>query len=137
MVSPGPYYHPGGMDGPRRRIRRWVLAISATFVVAATVLLLVVIDPRLFGLPAGPYPYRYGAFGGVLFVLLILLVVFFIARVLFWTTRMGRYGGRGPGGMYGPERPAMIARMRYARGEITREQFQQIMEDLGRRPGPP
>jgi uncharacterized membrane protein len=31
----------------------------------------------------------------------------------------------------------MIARMRYARGEITKEQYDQIMKDLGRRPGAP
>jgi uncharacterized membrane protein len=31
----------------------------------------------------------------------------------------------------------MVARMRYARGEITKEQFDQIMQDLRREPGSP
>ncbi len=139
MDPSGPYYRPGGPGpgGPRHRFRRWVLAIAAFLGGAAVAILVVAIDPRWFGVPASPYPYRYGPFGGVLLAFLILILVFFFVRMLFWSVRVGRYGARGPGGMYGPERPAMIARVRYARGEITREQFEQIMQDLGRRPGPP
>jgi uncharacterized membrane protein len=31
----------------------------------------------------------------------------------------------------------MVARMRYARGEITKAEYDQIVTDLGRRPGSP
>ncbi len=112
--------------------------MTAVFVIGAALVLFVLLDPTVFGLAAPSYPYRFGLFGGFFFVFFILIVGFFIVRVLFWSSRAGRYGGRGGNGRgYGPDRPAMIARMRYARGEITREQYDQIMQGLGRRPGPP
>ncbi len=136
MNGPGSYYRMPGAD-PRdrlRRLRRTILVVTAAFVLGAALVLLVLLDPTLFGLAAPTYPYRFGVFGGVFFVFFILIVGFFIVRVLFWSSRAARYGGRGGSG---PNRPAMIARMRYARGEISREQYEQIMQDLGRRPGAP
>jgi uncharacterized membrane protein len=142
MNDPGPYYRPPGMDDRARprRIRRLPIAIGLAFVVAATLILLLLLSPASFGLAPSSYPYRYGLFGGAFLLFFLLLVAFFIVRVLFWSTRASRYGRRyGPGapGEYGPNRPAMIARMRYARGEITREQYDQLMQDLARRPGAP
>jgi uncharacterized membrane protein len=140
MNDPGPYYRPLGMEGrPRPRRIRWLpIVIGLVFAAFATLILLILLYPSSFGL--APSPYRFGLFGGVFFFFFILIVVFFIVRVLFWSTRVSRYGrryGSGPSGEYGPNRPAMVARMRYARGEITREQYDQIMQDLARRPGAP
>jgi putative membrane protein len=82
----------------------------------------------LFGGPwsgtfSGTYP-RPGFFFpfGLLF---LLFIVFFVVRVVFWSARWG--GGSGQRGRGGPR---AILRARYARGEITREQFQQMMRDL-------
>jgi uncharacterized membrane protein len=140
MNDPGPFYRPPGMAaGPRPRRIHWLpIVIGLVFVVAATVLLLILLYPASFGL--APSPYRFGLFGGAFIFFFILIVAFFVVRVAFWSTRASRYGrryGGGPPGQYGPNRPAMIARMRYARGEITREQYDQIMQDLARRPGTP
>lgn len=57
----------------------------------------------------------------VFWSLIIALVIWFIVRA----TRRGTGGG-------GPERgaPLDIARERYAKGEITKEQFDQIKRDL-------
>lgn len=45
---------------------------------------------------------------------------------------MGGWGFRSPQGYTSPyQSPEDIARMRYARGEITREQYEQLMKDLG------
>jgi len=146
MSAPGgpvPYYPPGmGAPRPAPRGRRWVLALGAVFIGLAVLVLLVALYPSSFGISAGGYP-RYGLFGGVFLLFFLLIVGFFIVRVAFWSTRASRYrgggpyGGRGPPGGGGPQRPLYVARMRYARGEITREQYQQIVQDLGRRPGPP
>ena len=149
MAGPGPYYPPGSPPGyqpgawgpPPRRRRPWsIIGIAITFVVIAGLILLF----ALYNASAAPdhryYPYGFGLFGGVFFLFFILLIVFFIVRVAFWSSRVGRYQGgygRGPSSGYGPNRPAMIARMRYARGEITREQYDQLMQDLARRPPPP
>lgn len=140
MNNPGPYYRPLGMgDRPRPRRIRWLpIAIGLAFVAVATLLLLILLYPASFGLASSSY--RFGVFGGVFFFFFILIILFFIVRVLFWSTRTSRYGrryGSDSAGEYGPNRPAMVARMRYARGEITREQYDQIMQDLARRPGAP
>lgn len=140
MSGPAPYYQPTPAGyGPRPRPFRWApIIIGVILIGVAALLLLVFLYPASFGL--GPAPYRFGLFGGFFFAFFILIVVFFIVRVAFWSTRSSRYA-RGyrqyPPGGYVPNRPAMVARMRYARGEITREQYEQIMQDLSRRPGSP
>jgi len=142
MNDPGPYYRPAGMP-PRARPSRihWLpVIIGVVLAGVAAVLLVLVLYPSAFGVSAPSGPSRYYPFGGVFLAFFILIVIFFVVRVAFWSSRASRYGrryGRGdPSGNYGRNRPAMIARMRYARGEITREQYDQIMRDLGRPPGP-
>jgi uncharacterized membrane protein len=128
------------MAGPGRTGRSiWpVVVVAAVFIAIALVLLAYLLDPALFGVTPNSTPYRYGVFGGIFPIFFVLLIGFFVVRVMFWSTRAGRRGGRyGGNDGYGPDRPARIARMRYARGEITREQYNQIMQDLGRGPGPP
>ena len=144
MSGAGPYYQPPGMGAPPPRRIRWLpIIIGAILAGVALLLLLVLLYPSTFGYSNPAYPARFG-FGDFFIAFFILIVVFFIVRVAFWSTRAGRYNWRygaygpgGPGGGYGANRPAMIARMRYARGEITREQYEQIMKDLGRPPGTP
>jgi len=141
MSDAGPYYRPLGMQypPPRRRFSWVPIIIAIVFIVAALFLLVVLFYPASFGLASSSGP-RYYPFGGIFVLFFILLVGFFILRVAFWSTRASRYrqryGGGGDGG-YGMNRPAMVARMRYARGEISREQYDQIMQDLNRRPGSP
>ena len=138
MNDPGPYYRPNGMGGRERPpgIHWLPIVIGVVLIAVAALILLVLLYPASFGVAAPSY--RFGLFGGFFFIFFILIVLFFIVRVAFWSTRASRYGrryGYGQGGGYGANRPAMIARMRYARGEITREQYDQIMKDLGRPPG--
>ena len=79
------------------------------------------------------YPYGYrmpmmggfplGIFGAIFFFVLVMLVL----RLVFW----GSYGGYRRG--YLRESQAEeILRERYARGEITKEQFDQMMRDVQR-----
>jgi len=143
MTGPGPYYQPPGMAPypPPRRIHWFPIIIGVILAAVALLLLLLLLYPSTFGYSYTANSYRFG-FGGIFIAFFILLVVFFIVRVAFWSTRASRYnrryggyGGGGPGGYSGGNRPMMIARMRYARGEITKEQYDQIMRDLGRPPG--
>jgi len=145
MNNPNPYYQPTGPYAPGRpRPIRWLpIIIAAIFVGIAVVLLLVIAYPSAFGISSPTGSPRFG-FYGIFGLFFVLIIAFFIVRVAFWGTRASRYGGRGryadqsgnPGG-YGPNRPVAVARMRYARGEITREQYDQILQDLNRRPGGP
>lgn len=142
MSGPGPYYQPPGLGVPRPSRFRWLpVIIGVVFAGVAAVLILLLLYPGAFGVSSSSGPYRSYPFGGVFVAFFVLLIAFFIVRVAFWSTRASRYGGRryggrGPGPYSGANRPEMIARMRYARGEITREQYEQIMRDLGRPPGP-
>jgi len=113
-----------------------VLGISVALLVTVVVLFVLASGGYLGSSPRPPY----GIWGGFLLVFLLLWIVFFAVRLVFWTRRgYGGYGGRGGPHRY-PDPAVMVVRQRYARGEITREQFDQIMSDLGRRgrgPGGP
>jgi putative membrane protein len=139
MSGAPPPYPPAGYGYPQRPDpRRWLfLGLAVVLVVLAVLAILLFLFPSSFGY-AGPGPYGGGFrfFGGFLLVLLVVWVVLMVVRISFWSSRGRRYGGRA-NGMRGPREAVHIARIRYARGEITRDQFEQIMQDLERRPLPP
>ncbi|MGE5249383.1 MAG: SHOCT domain-containing protein [Bacteroidota bacterium] len=56
----------------------------------------------------------------------LLLIVGVIAYVLGWRPQLNR-AGRGPAS----ESPSEIAKARYARGDITREEYEVLKQDLG------
>jgi len=136
MNDPAPYYRPPMLAPPSRPFRWLPVVIGVVLAGVAALLLLLLLFPSAFGVSSPSYPYRFGLFGGFFLLFFVLIIVFFIVRVAFWSTRASRYGRRY-GGNPGFNRPVAIARMRYARGEITREQYEQIMKDLGRPPGAP
>ena len=116
--------------GQRRPIGLWVfLGIGG----ALTSLLLVYLVLRTA--PGTAFGPGFGGFGGLFLVFFVLWIIFFGVRIAFWSRRAsyGRMGGGPP--MRDPA--ILIARQRYARGEITREQFEQIMADLHRRGAQP
>ena len=119
----------------RRRTVRWVfLGLALGLLVVGLGLLIVGFEPGLVGLHQGVLGWRFA--GGFLGLFLVFWAGLMLVRIAFWTSRRRAFGPGGPG----PRRfdPAiMAARQRYARGEITREQFQQIVTDLRRPPGPP
>jgi putative membrane protein len=78
------------------------------------------------------YPYNYGVpmFGlgppfGIFGGFFVIIIIMFVFRVVFWGSWMGyrRRYWRG-------SRAEEILRERYARGEITKEQFDQMLHDL-------
>jgi len=127
----GPY---GGYPRARRSGRRWAfLAIGLAIVALGAVFLLISLYPRAFGL-SSPFGFPYG--GGFLGIFLLLWGTLLLVRIAFWTSRRGWAGGGGPGGRRFD--PAILeARRRYARGEITQEQFYQLVADLRRPPQGP
>ncbi len=74
-----------------------------------------------------------GFFGGWLAMgLMILAMVIFWGGIIFlivWgIRRLSKRGGAAPG--TGGKSPLDIARERYARGEITKDQYEQLKNDL-------
>ena len=132
MGATGPYVGVPGTIGPRRHTLRWVfVGIAAAFVVVGLVLLAVAFDPSAFGLTR-PSFFPFG--GGFLGVVLVLWGALLLVRVAMWASRPRPGYGGAPGRRFDPA--ILTARQRYARGEITREQFEQIVSDLRRPPGP-
>ena len=80
----------------------------------------------LFFRPVGYYPYSFGFFPFGFFGFFWIFAVFWFIRWAFWPWR-----GYGPRRYwrYG-DQAYYILRERYARGEITKEQFDQMTRDL-------
>lgn len=145
MQNPGTPY-PSGYSGPyagayprtppRRHVPWLFVSLLVVFAAVGVVLFLFLWSPTTFGYHpvAGGYA-PFGFFGGFLLFFLFIFIVLAVIRIVLWSSRPRGYYRQGyGGGRYGA---FAIARERYARGEITREQFDQIMQDLQRRPGYP
>lgn len=107
-------------------IRIGFLAVFTAFVAAMIYFMLVVVPT----LPAGTYPmYPFWGFGW-LWIFFGFFLFFGLLRWAFWGPRWwGGYHRRY--GTYGRENEAYhILRERYARGEITKEQYDAMMRDL-------
>jgi len=101
------------------------LAVFVT-IVASTLYFGLVLGRAVFLAPHF-FPFFGFPFFGFGFILLGLLIVGFALRLIFRPWRRGMYYS----GRWFNYDPAMDSlRQRYARGEITREQFDQIATDL-------
>jgi putative membrane protein len=136
----GSQYAPGYGGQLRPRPHRWILVgVAILLGLIGTVLLLILLFPASFGYRAGTLGIGpFGFFGAFFLLFIFVLIILWVVRIAMWSSRTRGYGyyGRGYGGgrRYGA---FAIARERYARGEISREQFDQIMQDLQRHPGYP
>ncbi len=89
-----------------------------------------------------PYGYGYGGFGwGAMLAMGLfgLLIIAGLVLLIVWAVRAGEHQHRGY--YYGApqQRDAAVqaARERYARGEISKEQYDEIMRNLGYPPSAP
>lgn len=70
--------------------------------------------------------FRGGYFPGeFLLVFVAIFAVLFLVRIFFWRSRRRYYRQR-----WQSNSAVRILRQRYARGEITKEQFRQMLRDL-------
>ena len=80
---------------------------------------------------AAGYPFGWGFFPfGFFFAFFWIFAVFWFVRFLFWPSRWGyRHRQWGYGWGYS-DRAYYILRERYARGELTKDQYDQMVRDL-------
>lgn len=77
---------------------------------------------------------EYFWWGGMWIFPLVMIVVMLVVVYLVFGRRTRPFCGHsdhGFGGRSSREEPLEILKRRYAQGEITREQFEQIRKDLG------
>jgi putative membrane protein len=83
--------------------------------------------PGGFDYPFVFFPFHFGWLGAIFLIFIVLLV----AKWFFWPRRGEYYS-------YPHQQradPASIVRERYAKGEISREQFEQMLRDLRQEDG--
>lgn len=86
------------------------------------------------------HDYWLGSYGWIWMIVNAVFWLALIAGVVWFITWLTRRRGSVQQGDYSqgmpspavPQTAKEIAQMRYARGEITREQYQQLIEDLSR-----
>jgi putative membrane protein len=104
-----------------------MVAVAVLVALAFLVFLFAHVYPSAPGMMYYGYPF----FGWIFFpfgFIFFFIFVFFIFRLAFWG--WGGWGWRRGYYRYGYGEPREIIRQRYARGEITKEQFDQMMRDL-------
>ncbi|MDQ3836297.1 MAG: SHOCT domain-containing protein [Thermoproteota archaeon] len=117
-----------------RRVVGWGI-VGLIVIIGISIALSFYFAPRPLG--AFHYPFFFPFHFGWLGAIFIIFIVALIARWFFWPWRGGRVGGEGYYSYPQQQRQdaASIVRERYAKGEITREQFEQMMRDLQQQGG--
>jgi len=118
-----------------RRFIGWGIAAFLFLIGVAIVTGLIVRAIVGPGAGVGYFPFFFFPFGFFIFVFFL----FFLFRGLFWG--WGWWGWRGYPMYgryhYGPDGAAEILRRRYASGEITKDQFDQMTRDIEQSRSPP
>jgi putative membrane protein len=113
-------------DSSRRWVPFPVLAAVGVALVAIGVWLYAN-DPSALSTASPPwYGWPWFPFGWFFFIPIFFLI-FFAFRWYFWG---GWWWGQGAGYRWGYDASHEILRERYAKGEITKERFEQMMRDL-------
>jgi putative membrane protein len=69
----------------------------------------------------------WGLFGGIIGLVFNLLILIGIVLLVVWAVKRFTSNNSSPA----LQSPKEILQARYARGELTREQYQQMLSDLG------
>ena len=80
----------------------------------------------------GPMMGGYGWVGIIVGLIMFLLIVVGVILLIVWMVRtFGAGAGMGGAGAVGHDRAVAIAKERLAKGEITKEEYQEMLKHLG------
>ena len=121
----------GTYDG-RHYGRSWFVWVVAALLIVVALGIVGVLFAHFYYPTTMPMYYGYPFFGWWFFpfgFIFFFLFIFLIARLIFWP--LGGWGGRRRYWYrYGYGDSREILRRRYAMGEITKDQYDQMMTDL-------
>jgi putative membrane protein len=72
----------------------------------------------------------FGLLGGLIGLIFNLAVIAGVVALVIWAVKRATSGNTNWSNPSSNESPREILQRRYARGEITREQFQQMLQDV-------
>jgi len=84
-------------------------------------------------MPYGMHGYGFGGlgiWGGLIGLILNIAIIVGIVWLVVWAVRRFTSGSAHWNQSSGGQAPRDILQVRYARGEITREQYQEMLKDL-------
>ncbi|HET9496091.1 MAG TPA: SHOCT domain-containing protein, partial [Chloroflexia bacterium] len=132
-----------GMNGQSRNSLGIVVLVVLGVVVLLPVLAMPFMGMMGFGMMGGLGTGANGWWGWLVMLLFWVLLIGGIVLVAVWLFRQGYFGGGSTGGTVGPGRDLEspesgsgrqsaldILNQRYARGEVDREQYEQIKRDI-------
>jgi putative membrane protein len=111
-----------------RRFVTWGIFALIVLMAVSIIVSLLVFGLRTSGIFYPFLPFHFGWLGGVF----IIFVLFLIARWIFFPWRNGNLSCISPRNHNSVGGAQDILKERYAKGEITKEQFEQMMVDLKR-----
>lgn len=104
--------------GHARKLISWGI-VGLILLVGVSIVVSVILFVHHSNDTAYPYfPFHFAWFGGIF----LIFVIFWMVRWLFWPWRSPYW--------HRHDNAASILRERYAKGEITKEQFEQMMQHL-------
>lgn len=130
---------------------RWIEGVIAAlaFLIVASLVLTVLVGVSRgdwgMGMWWGPNTTPWNWVGGLIGLLIAVVIILAIVRAVYWAAASPwdrhyyrHYYRHHPEfwGAWGRDPSVELARQRYARGEITRDQYNEIVRDLGY-PNPP
>jgi len=118
MIKQASMSSQSGSSSPRASVVGTLLMLPIGLIVA-----LVLLYVFFIGFRGRYFP------GELLVILLVIFFGLFVVRMLFWRSRREHWRGQRRG-----NEAIRILRERYARGEITKEQFDQTLHDLRQQP---
>ena len=102
---------------PRRSLIGTLLMLPIGLIIAFVVLLYFLANGR------GYFP------GEFLLIFVVIFLGLFVVRTIYWRSRRKQWREH-----FRANEPIRILRQRYARGEITREQYEEMLRDLQPKP---
>lgn len=115
----------------------WAIVIGVTIVFLLICVSAFVIIPSVSGYGSGAWgmmgPWMMGGSGFPFFggSGMLIFGVFIIVGIVLLVVWFARNAGQSPVSTTRGESPLDILKVRYARGEITREQYEEMRRDLG------